>query len=367
MNTEIVARGPARRVCPHCFAVYRAGFTSCAVDGEQLEPFVEDLLIGVMLSGRYVVQELIGEGATGRVYRARHALMSRDFAVKVMFGDLSANETTRERFLREAQTVSRLAHGNIVSVVDFGATKAGLLYMVMTYVEGRTLQRLVEDEGPLPEARVRRHAIDLLSALHHAHENGVVHRDVKPENVVAVQYGGRDVVRVLDFGVAFMVAPGTEERERLTRTGCIVGTPLFMPPEQAFGRSVDRSADIYSAGMVLYYLLAGTTAFDARSMTMAQLLMKEKVPPISTRAPGIVVSAELEAMIAHMTAHDVEHRMASAAEALAILEPPIGEIVTRDLERDEAHLAAEVPSRWPFVAGGLAFVVAALVLILALL
>ncbi|MEQ8274850.1 MAG: serine/threonine-protein kinase [Deltaproteobacteria bacterium] len=345
-----------RRVCPRCFAVYRAGFTRCPVDGTELETLERDHLLGVMLSGTYVVEALLGEGAIGRVYRARHALLSREFAVKVMFGDVAANEITRQRFVREAEAASRLTHDNIVGLVDFGQTKAGLLYIVMDLIDGETLEALVEREGPLPEATAARYAAQLLRALQYAHDSGVIHRDLKPANIVVERHGA---VRVLDFGVAYVIDPGTEERERLTKSGCVVGTPLFMAPEQAFGRDVTASSDLYSVGVVLYYLVAGVTPFDASAMTLAQLMLKDRLPPIAERAPDVVVSDHLLGVIDALTARDPKDRPASAAEALAMLQG------TQDLMAEE--VVVEAPRQWPIVLGAIAFVLAGAILVFALL
>ncbi len=317
-----------------------------------------------MLSGRYVVEALLGEGAIGRVYRAKHALIGRDFAVKVMFGDVAANETTRQRFLREAEAASRLDHENVVKLVDFGTTKAGLMYIVMDLVEGRTLEAIVEEEGRLPSARVERYAVHLLRALGHAHGEGVIHRDLKPENIVVEQHGDRDLARILDFGVAYVLDPGTEERERLTRTGHLVGTPLFMAPEQAFGREVAATADLYSLGLILYYLVAGTTPHDARAMTMAQLLMKERVPPLSEKVPDVEVGERLDALITALTAFEPSARPASAAAALELLTGTETPPQTEDLPPSaEAASSEPVPRTWPLVAGAIAFLVAGAILL----
>ncbi len=167
--------------------MYRSGFERCPTDGTELEVFDEDPIVGATLAGQYVIDHCVGEGAMGRVYQAHHArLQRRKFAVKILLGDLAADPTMRQRFAQEAEAASRLQHPNVVSVLDFGKTDAGLLYLVMEFVEGDTLADRI-DRGPVPERDTIKIAKQLCLGLTHAHDQGLVHRDFKPDNVALVE------------------------------------------------------------------------------------------------------------------------------------------------------------------------------------
>jgi eukaryotic-like serine/threonine-protein kinase len=315
--------------CPACLAVFRTGFDCCPGDGTALVPSPPgtDPLIGSELAGRYVIEGLVGEGSMGIIYRARHVRLPRHFAVKVLFGDLVADQRMRIRFAQEASLASRLSHPNVVSVVDFGRSDAGLLYLVMNLIEGETLSELIAREAPLDTAHAIRLTRQLAQGLGHAHENGLVHRDFKPGNVVLErQDGGPAVPRILDFGLAI----STREREeahggdelagRLTECGLIVGTPIYIAPEQALDHAVDHRADLFALGVVLYEMLAGKPPFDGSPVEIAHKNVTEPVPPIARRSPGLAVPAELEQVARRLLAKSPNDRYGSAAELCAALD-----------------------------------------------
>src|SRR5262245_49177488 len=189
--------------CPVCLAEFRTGYDCCPADGAELAPAVGDPLIGAELAGRYVIEELVGEGSMGLIYRAHHVNLPRRFAVKILFGDLIADPRMRIRFAQEAALASRLSHPNVVSVVDFGRSVSGLLYMVMDYVEGEPLSDLIAREAPLEPLFAVRIARQLARGLGHAHKHGLVHRDFKPGNVLLERHEDDLLVpRILDFGLA---------------------------------------------------------------------------------------------------------------------------------------------------------------------
>ena len=257
---------------------------------------VDDPFVGQVFAGRYMIEGFAGQGAMGRVYQARHTRMSKKFAVKIMFGDLTSDATMRARFQAEAEAASRLDHPHVVSVVDFGDTVGGIVYMVMDFVEGQSLSKILETEGALDEVRVRSLMRQIGLGLQHAHDRGLVHRDLKTDNVVVVNIEGAETARIIDFGIAMFsdAAPGPA---KLTAVGVVIGTPAYMSPEQACGEKIDHRSDLFSLGIVSYELLAGKKPFDGHPFEIARQNIAAIPPPISDRTPGVVVSAELEAIV----------------------------------------------------------------------
>lgn len=295
-------------LCGHCKSIFRSGFSRCPADGHELAPLVDDPFVGQVFAGRYAIEALVGEGAMGRVYRARHTRMSKRFAVKIMFGDLASDATMRARFQSEAEAASRLDHPHVVSVVDFGDTVGGLVYMVMDFVEGVSLARLLEVAGgPLPEARARVLLRQIALGLQHAHDRGLVHRDLKTDNIVVVETEGHEVARIIDFGIAMFsdAAPGPA---KLTAVGVVIGTPAYMSPEQACGEKIDHRSDLFSLGIVAYEMLAGKKPFDGHPFEMARQNIASTPPPLAVRTPGVRVDPQLEAMVFRLLAKSRDDR-----------------------------------------------------------
>lgn len=315
---------PSHLTCSVCRAVYRSGFPRCPKDGGVLNPFEVDPLEGTAFVDRYQIETFVGEGAMGRVYRARHTRMSgRIFAVKVMFGDLAADHKMRSRFAHEAEASSRLNHPNLVSVVDFGETPDGLLYLVMDFIEGKNLADLLDEGGGLPETRVVQLLSGIAQGLDHAHEQGLIHRDLKTENVVVVNEGGRELPRIVDFGIAKLTEADSGE-QKLTAQGCVVGTPAYMSPEQACGEPIDIRSDLFSLGLITYELLAGKKPFDGTPMEVARQNISSNPPPIGHRAPNAVVSPELEALVFKLMSKHKDDRPRNAMEIVERLEEIYG-------------------------------------------
>ena len=219
-----------------------------------------DPMMGSVLAERYAIVRKIGEGGMGAVYEARHAVIGKRVAVKVLLEKFLENQELMARLLQEARMASSIGHENIVDVTDYGTTKDGRAYVVMEFLDGESLAQLVIRDAPLPVERSLNILRQVSSALTAAHAKGIVHRDVKPENIYLVRRGDLDFVKVVDFGVSKAVHASDEgpERQRLTRTGTVLGTPLYMSPEQARGgEDVDHRADIWSAGLLLYECLTG--------------------------------------------------------------------------------------------------------------
>jgi serine/threonine-protein kinase len=284
-----------------------------------------DPLIGRdLLNGQFQIVRKIGTGGMGAVYEASQPSMNSKVAVKILHAKLANRKDLVSRFHREAAAMSHLSHPNTVKVLLYGEDeKDGLLYIVMEYLEGKNLNQTVRAEGPLPAERALPVLIQACLALQEAHEKGIVHRDLKPENIFLCTQGGiKDFVKVLDFGLAKV----TEREMRpgsiiLTQEGMVFGTPEFMSPEQAQGKTLDARSDIYSLAVILYEVLTGKLPFDAKSpMEFIQLHVQKEPIPLSERVAGKVFPPELDAAIAKALAKEKEDRQASAAEFAADLQ-----------------------------------------------
>jgi beta-lactam-binding protein with PASTA domain len=260
--------------------------------------------------GRYEMHRRIARGGMADVYLARDSLLDRPVALKVLFPEFATDPTFVERFRREAQSAANLSHPNIVSVFDWGAVN-NTYYIVMEYVEGRSLAQILKDEGPLHPDRAADIAIDVASALGFAHRNGVVHRDVKPGNVLVSPQGQ---VKVADFGIARAVT--TEEN--LTRTGTVMGTATYFSPEQAKGEGVDPRSDVYSLGVVLFELLVGKPPFQSDNPVAVAYKHVQETPPRPSRL-NPEIPAPLEAITLKALAKNPANRYASADELTADL------------------------------------------------
>ncbi len=272
--------------------------------------------VGELISGRYRITALLGEGGMGAVYLAEHVHMKKRLALKLLHPALAGNEEVIARFRREAEAAAHLDHPNVVAATDFGQTDDGAFFLVLEYIDGTSLREVMEG-GPIPTGRALHIARQIALALGRAHEAGIVHRDLKPENVMLVRKeDDADFVKVLDFGVA-RIEPQTEREgsdQPLTRLGTVVGTPAYMAPEQALGEKVTARSDLYALGVVLYEMLTGKHPFDGDAMAMLSLHLVAPVPPMETRAPGVVVPAAVEALVRRLLEKDAAARPASGRE-----------------------------------------------------
>ncbi len=261
--------------------------------------------------GQYTLEEKIGEGGMGSVYRARHALLRRPTAIKLL-PPHKAGEQAIRRFEREVQQTSRLTHPNTVAIFDFGHTPDGVFYYAMEYLEGVALDELVAIAGPQPASRVIHILAQAAEALAEAHQKGLIHRDVKPANIVLCERGGiQDVVKVVDFGLVKDV--GAAGDVQLSTAADITGTPLYIAPESLLDpTTVDGRTDIYALGGVAYYLLAGKSVFDGKSVVevCSHHLHTDPVPP--SERLGEPIDADLEAIVMSCLAKKPEDRPADA-------------------------------------------------------
>jgi len=288
-----------------------------ALRGRSHEP-AEVLQGRVIGGGKYELTDVVGSGSSGVVYRARHTALDRQVAIKILHPLYQVHPSFVGRFEREARATSKLDHEHITRVLDFGREPDGLLYLVMEFVEGETLDALLRREGKLPSGRALDIVAQVLGALSAAHEQGVVHRDVKPENIMIVRDrdergAPRDRVKVCDFGLAKLTSleeSGNAEA-KLTQVGTLCGTPQYMSPEQAAGGDVDARADLYACGVILYELVTGEVPFVAESplALLSKHVFAAPEPP-TRKEPSL--SPHVEAVILRALAKDRERRQPSA-------------------------------------------------------
>src|SRR4051794_30863151 len=267
-------------------------------------------IVGTCLSGRYRLDVQIGTGGMSTVYRAFDQTLERVVAVKLMHREVATDSDQLERFRREARAVAQLSHPHIVGVIDAGEDD-GRPYIVLEYVEGETLKERIRRQGRLPIPEAIAYAIEIAHALGTAHSRHIVHRDVKPQNVLIDEEGS---AKVTDFGIA-----RTLEEDGLTADGRVLGTTDYVSPEQALGHDVNGQSDIYSLGVVLFEMLTGDVPFHGENqVSVAMKHVREDLPDIQTRRPE--VSATLAAVLDHMTEKDPERRYPDAGALVADLE-----------------------------------------------
>jgi serine/threonine protein kinase/tetratricopeptide (TPR) repeat protein len=270
----MVLSEPAMRSCPQCGTACAQDHHYCPACGFPVATVGQagqDLFIGKSLPGGYHVLDLISVGGMGRVYRAEQSVLGRTVAVKVIHPHLLADENSAIRFMTEARAASQLNHPNSVAVFDFGRTDDGQPYIVMEFLRGKDLARVAYEEGPLAFSRIVEVLRQVLAALGEAHELGIVHRDMKPENVIleALRRGG-DFVKVVDFGLAKLKAEA--HAPSVTSPGIVCGTPDYMAPEQGRGDAIDGRSDLYAVGVMLFQLLTGRLPFEADSPTQVVMM-----------------------------------------------------------------------------------------------
>ena len=250
------------KVCPQCGLNYPDTESRCFVDNATLER-ADDPFVGQTLAGRYLVEEAIGSGGMSTVYRARHTMVDRPVAVKIMSGSLAKDAGPRERFRREAKNAAALAHPNIIEIYDYGQTEdEAALFLVMELLQGAPLSQLIE-QGTVPPPTVALLGLQIAQGLARAHDFDVIHRDLKPENVFVSDTGrGRVTVKLLDFGIARSM-----HDSRLTNQGELFGTPQYMAPERITSIDAGPSADLYALGVILFEMLTGQLPFHAEQLT----------------------------------------------------------------------------------------------------
>jgi tRNA A-37 threonylcarbamoyl transferase component Bud32 len=317
-----------------------------------------DSLIGTVLADRYEVVRRIGEGGMGAVYEARHTVIGKRVAVKVLLEKFVAKSDFVARLLQEARLASSIGHEHIVDVTDFGTTADGRSFVVMEFLDGESLAELAMREAPLPIERSIGIARQVASALGAAHAKGIFHRDVKPENIYLVKRGDADFVKVVDFGISKAVKPAGDEGGegyRLTHTGLLLGTPLYMSPEQARGEEdLDHRVDIWALGILLYECLTGEVPFRANNYLgiISQVLTHVPTPPSKLR-PELGISDAVESVVMRAMDKDRARRYQTMAELERDLERLLAGDQNVGFAPATTATATRVvaPKRWPLIAG----------------
>jgi serine/threonine-protein kinase len=299
----------------------------------------EDRMIGRILPGGYVILDMVGIGGMGRVYRAEQTNLGRTVAVKIIHPHLVGEENAAARFITEARAASRLNHPNSVGVIDFGQTEDGQLYLVMEFLRGKDLARVMYEDGPLAFRRIVDLLRQVLAALSEAHHLQIIHRDLKPENVILEQVrSGGDFVKVVDFGLAKM---RVDAMPNITSPGIVCGTPEYMSPEQGRGDQLDARSDLYAVGVIMYQLLTGRRPFEAESPTQVVLMHISEAPPdLHKVAPERGIPQALVDVCLMALAKDAKHRFSTADEFSAALEDALAQFELPPMRRPASSVLA---------------------------
>lgn len=304
--------------CPRCGNEYADTTTLCPSDGTVLQS-TSDELIGQTLADKYRIEELISEGGMGAVYRGTHILMDKKVAVKVLRPSLAADDTIVARFSREAKAASRIAHPHALSVTDFGESENGVVFLVMEYLDGETLKSAIRSDGPMPLSRVTEIMRQVGGALDAAHAGGVIHRDLKSDNIMLMETNGGDWAKVLDFGIAKITERVGTFDPGITAPNLIIGTPQYMSPEQCSQSSeLDSRSDIYSLGVILYEMLIGHVPFTGESPTAIMMKHLQETPP-SVLVERNDLPESVGRVVDRALAKKPEDRFQSAAELVEAL------------------------------------------------
>jgi len=327
--------------CAVCDTSYPEDANHCPKDGSKLVRLTEkvDPFIGRVLDDRFTIRSRLGSGGMGTVYRALQHSVGREVAIKVIEPKLARVKDVTKRFLREMQLSSRLSQPNTVTVLDFGQTDDGLLYLVMELLVGQSLDRIIETQGAMPENRVIRIGIQICDALDAAQNLQIVHRDLKPGNVVILdEPPGRDMTKVLDFGIAKSLAGEDSGITTMTRSDMILGTPSYIAPEAVVGGKVDGRADLYSLGVMLYEMVSGKLPFSATTVNKMLASHTSEKP----RVLPDTVSPELRDIILRLLLKDPDQRFQTAAQVRAAL---------TTAQRRVSHNSSAIAATMPPVAG----------------
>ena len=302
-------------------------------DADSLHPDLTSLL-GTTIAERYRVDELLGVGGMGAVFKGRHLGLERDVAIKVLHAELTRDPELSARFEREAHSASRLDHPNCLAVTDVGTTENGLKFMVMQLLEGIELAEMMGE--PFPPDRAVVMAMQILSGLEHAHDKGVIHRDIKPENIfVTTDHADRETLKIVDFGIAKLVGNAKDGQRNMTKAGLVFGTPAYMSPEQAMGQDADARADLYSVGIMLWEMLAGEQPFTSDDpVALVRMQVSRDPPPLPPSVPAI-----LDPVVMKLLEKQRDDRFQSATEARLALETLLPSIATTDLSHMLGHSA----------------------------
>jgi serine/threonine protein kinase len=301
------------KICRKCQRSYPDHFVNCPQDGNPLT-HASDWADGTLIRGKYRILGRIGQGAMGVVYKALHVRFNELRAIKMMMTELTTNKEFRKRFEHEAVFARKLRHPNAVAVEDIDETDDGQPFIVMEYIDGQSLRNVMTSEGPLPAQRVSSVTKQVAAALDAAHQIGIVHRDIKPDNILIAAENSGEIAKVLDFGIA-RIKEGLSQTTglSLTHTGMVIGTPFYMSPEQAKGISgdqLDGRSDIYSLGVVMYQMLTGE--LPVKGDTPLQVLfahVQTPPTPFSNACPDLDIPKPITDLVMECLSKDPAQRM----------------------------------------------------------
>ncbi len=301
------------KYCPKCFKRYSASVEICPDDVTYLVSPMEKDLVGEVVDNRYTVLARIGHGGMGVVYKAEQHLIKRIVALKVLREEVVTDATAVKRFLNEARAIASLENPHTVTLHDFGITRTGLLYYTMEFLNGEPLSRMIERESPMNVYQATRLILQTCESLGEAHGRGILHRDLKPDNLFIVRRNQKPEVKVLDFGIAKLMTD--QASDKVTRTGVLVGTPQYVSPEQALGNPVVPASDLYSLAVVLYEMLAGVPPFQGDTpMKTLWSHVHDRVPPVGVKNPSVRIPKSVELFLVKALDKDFSRRFATAPD-----------------------------------------------------
>jgi serine/threonine protein kinase len=310
-----------KMICPQCHAEWPGDFVTCAEDGQTLKSMQDDPMIGQTFAERYQIVSVLGLGGMSVVYKAKHKLMDRMVAIKLMHAGLVKEPMALQRFQQESKAAASISHQNVVTVYDFGITAEGQAFFVMDCLEGPTLGDVIEKNGHLPVERAVNIFRQVCDGLECAHKKGVIHRDLKPANLVLLtQEDGSELVKIVDFGIAKFLPTAGKKGQSLTQVGEVFGSPLFMSPEQLQARAVDARSDVYALGCVMYETLTGVLAVLGDNVVETMNMhLSQKPKPFKEVAPSIKIPEEVEAVVFKCLEKSPSDRFQSAADVARAL------------------------------------------------
>jgi serine/threonine protein kinase len=332
------------KYCDHCHKEYPDDLAVCSEDGHVLvsedgktkgDPF-----IGRVIMDKYRVLKLLGRGGMGAVYEGRHLLLDRQIAIKVMNSQIVSDQMAVARFIREAKTSAMLDHPNAVTIHDFGVLEDGGAFIVMEFIRGQSLRKVLSVSGPLPIDKALELFAPVCSAVEAAHKRGIIHRDLKPENIMLKESPEGLVIKVVDFGLAKLSTGDSGHSAKLSKTGDVMGTPQYMAPEFFDGEEADRRSDIYALGIIFYEMITGTTPFTGTlESVIAGHLLKEPKP---LRQVNPLIDLDLDDAIKLALKKRREERIGSAIEYMEYLKTAASQTVSnREIEYEQIPVAAQ--------------------------
>jgi serine/threonine-protein kinase len=307
--------GRKRLVCLNCSSEFDSGLELCPNDGSKLKQVARDLLEGTIFAGKYEIISLLGSGGMGSVYKARHVFLDKQCAVKILHSHYLSNTDRIKRFMQEARTIAALSHPNLISVHEFAISESGEPFLEMDFLEGFALQQVIEAEGQLSTDEFVEIFQQVLNGLSHAHKHGVIHRDLKPSNIMLVGERPRATAKVVDFGIAKLLSETNSGGQKITKTGELLGSPIYMSPEQWLAEPIDARSDIYSLGCVMFECLTGQPPYRGGSLfeTM-NMHLRAELPFFRAVAPSATIPDAFEELVHKAMSKQPSRRFQTAEE-----------------------------------------------------